>query len=99
MHTRFICAALGAALLAGGPAAAQQVQQLNVSGPAPQLIDESSSEPTAASVGSAPVDLGQKNAAAPEEKTKIEDIVMLCSNCHSMIHRKKPWTTKDNLKT
>lgn len=32
------------------------------------------------------------------EKTKIEDIVMLCSNCHSMIHRKKPWTTKDNLK-
>lgn len=34
----------------------------------------------------------------PNEKTKIEDIVMLCSNCHSMIHRKKPWTTKDNLK-
>lgn len=68
MHTRFICAALGAALLAGGPAAAQQVQQLNVSGPAPQLIDESSSEPTAASVGSAPVDLGQKNAAAPAVK-------------------------------
>ena len=33
------------------------------------------------------------------EKTKIEDIVMLCSNCHSMIHRKKPWTTKDNLKS
>ena len=33
------------------------------------------------------------------EKTKLEDIVMLCSNCHSMIHRKKPWTTKDTLKT
>lgn len=32
------------------------------------------------------------------EKTRIEDIVMLCSNCHSMIHRKKPWITKDNLK-
>lgn len=25
------------------------------------------------------------------EKTKIEDIIMVCSNCHSMIHRKKPW--------
>lgn len=23
------------------------------------------------------------------EKTKVEDIVMVCSNCHSMIHRKK----------
>lgn len=33
-----------------------------------------------------------------DEKTKIEDIVMLCSNCHSMIHRKKPWITKENLK-
>lgn len=32
------------------------------------------------------------------EKTKIEDIVMLCSNCHSMIHRRKPWLDKSNLK-
>lgn len=32
------------------------------------------------------------------EKTRIDDIVMLCSNCHRMIHRKKPWVTKDNLK-
>lgn len=32
------------------------------------------------------------------EKTSIEDIVMLCSNCHSMIHRRKPWITKGNLK-
>ena len=32
------------------------------------------------------------------EKTKIEDIVMVCSNCHSMIHRKKPWLSKDELK-
>lgn len=31
------------------------------------------------------------------EKTKLEDIVMLCSNCHSMIHRKKPWLNKDEL--
>lgn len=32
------------------------------------------------------------------EKTKIEDLVMLCSNCHSMIHRKKPWVNKKDLK-
>ncbi len=31
------------------------------------------------------------------EKTNINDIVMLCSNCHSMIHRKRPWITKDKL--
>lgn len=35
---------------------------------------------------------------AQNEKTKIEDIVMLCSNCHSMIHRKKPWLTYNELK-
>lgn len=32
------------------------------------------------------------------EKTKLQDIVMLCSNCHSMIHRKKPWASVDELK-
>lgn len=32
------------------------------------------------------------------EKTSIEDIVMVCSNCHSMIHRKKPWLTFENIK-
>lgn len=32
------------------------------------------------------------------EKTRIDDIVMVCSNCHSMIHRKKPWLNKDELK-
>lgn len=31
------------------------------------------------------------------EKTKIEDILMVCSNCHSMIHRKKPWLNKDQV--
>ena len=34
----------------------------------------------------------------PNEKTKIEDIVLLCSNCHSMIHRRKPWLTREQLK-
>ncbi|MBE6788496.1 MAG: restriction endonuclease [Ruminococcaceae bacterium] len=33
------------------------------------------------------------------EKTKVEDILMVCSNCHSMIHRKKPWLTKGQIKT
>jgi len=31
------------------------------------------------------------------EKTKLDDIVLLCSNCHSMIHKKRPWITKENL--
>lgn len=32
------------------------------------------------------------------ERTKIEDISLLCSNCHSMIHRKRPWLKKEELK-
>lgn len=32
------------------------------------------------------------------EQTKSDDFVMLCSNCHSMIHRKKPWLSKEKLK-
>ena len=32
------------------------------------------------------------------EKTKLEDIVMVCSNCHSMLHRRKPWLTVEQLK-
>ncbi len=35
----------------------------------------------------------------PNEKTEVEDIVLLCSNCHSMIHRKKPWLTVEQLST
>lgn len=31
------------------------------------------------------------------EKTKIEDVVLLCSNCHSMIHRKRPWLKKEDI--
>ncbi len=26
-----------------------------------------------------------------EDKTNINDIVMLCPNCHRMIHRYRPW--------
>ncbi len=31
-------------------------------------------------------------------KTSITDLVLLCSNCHRMIHRKKPWLSIDELK-
>ena len=33
------------------------------------------------------------------DKTKIEDIVMLCSNCHSMVHKKKPWLKKEDFES
>lgn len=32
------------------------------------------------------------------DQTSITDLVPLCSNCHSMIHRKKPWLSVDKLK-
>ncbi|MBX9448998.1 MAG: HNH endonuclease [Taibaiella sp.] len=32
------------------------------------------------------------------EKTKIEDLIMVCSNCHRMLHRKRPWLNKEELK-
>ena len=31
-------------------------------------------------------------------KTKIEDFVMLCANCHRMIHKKRPWIRMEELK-
>lgn len=33
-----------------------------------------------------------------DECTKISDIIMVCSNCHSMLHRKKPWASKEDIK-
>jgi predicted HNH restriction endonuclease len=35
----------------------------------------------------------------PGHKTKIEDIAMLCSNCHRMVHIKRPWLHMEDLKT
>lgn len=32
------------------------------------------------------------------DKTKPEDIVLLCSNCHRMVHRRRPWLKKEELK-
>lgn len=31
------------------------------------------------------------------ERTKLEDVILLCSNCHSMIHRKRPWLKKEDI--
>lgn len=33
-----------------------------------------------------------------ERKTKIGDIAMVCSNCHKMLHRKRPWLEMEQLK-
>lgn len=32
------------------------------------------------------------------ETTKLSDLVLLCSNCHRMVHRRKPWLSIDELK-
>jgi len=32
------------------------------------------------------------------EKTKVSDLIMVCSNCHKMLHRRRPWLTKEKLK-
>lgn len=34
-----------------------------------------------------------------ETETKIEDIAMVCANCHRMLHRKRPWLEIENLRT
>ena len=31
------------------------------------------------------------------EETKIEDLALVCSNCHSMLHRKRPWLEMNEL--
>lgn len=33
-----------------------------------------------------------------ETNTKIEDLIFVCSNCHRMLHRKRPWLRGDQLK-
>lgn len=30
-------------------------------------------------------------------KTKVEELVMVCANCHRMLHRRRPWLNKDEL--
>ena len=35
----------------------------------------------------------------PGSKTKAADIALVCSNCHRMLHRRRPWITMPDLKT
>lgn len=32
-------------------------------------------------------------------ETRLEDIVLVCSNCHRILHRKRPWLGADKLKS
>lgn len=34
----------------------------------------------------------------PDTKTKLSDLVMVCANCHRMLHRGNPWPTLAELK-
>jgi len=34
-----------------------------------------------------------------EVETKVEDLALVCSNCHRMLHRKRPWLSISNLKS
>jgi 5-methylcytosine-specific restriction protein A len=34
----------------------------------------------------------------PASKTRLEDLVLLCSNCHRMVHVQRPWLTVQELK-
>ena len=35
----------------------------------------------------------------PGDKTKVRDLSLLCSNCHRMVHAKRPWLTIEELAT
>lgn len=37
--------------------------------------------------------------ASGERKTQLKDLILLCANCHRMIHRSAPWLTPDGLRT
>jgi 5-methylcytosine-specific restriction protein A len=36
--------------------------------------------------------------ASGETKTKLSDLILLCANCHRMIHRSAPWLRPDDLR-
>jgi 5-methylcytosine-specific restriction enzyme A len=33
-----------------------------------------------------------------DTKTRLSDLVLVCSNCHKMLHRRRPWLSKEKLK-
>jgi 5-methylcytosine-specific restriction protein A len=34
----------------------------------------------------------------PGDKTRLEDLALLCSNCHRMVHAKRPWLDLERLR-
>jgi 5-methylcytosine-specific restriction protein A len=36
---------------------------------------------------------------APEARTRVADVALLCSNCHRMVHRRRPWLELGQLST
>jgi 5-methylcytosine-specific restriction enzyme A len=36
--------------------------------------------------------------ASGETKTRLHDLILICSNCHRMIHRRTPWLTPEQLR-
>ena len=34
----------------------------------------------------------------PGDKTRLEDLVLICSNCHRIIHTRRPWLTIEELR-
>jgi predicted HNH restriction endonuclease len=34
----------------------------------------------------------------PGDKTSVDDLALVCSNCHRMIHVRRPWLTIEQLK-
>lgn len=34
----------------------------------------------------------------PGHQTKVEDIALLCANCHRMVHKRRPWLSFEELK-
>ena len=36
--------------------------------------------------------------ASGEGKTRLDDLILICANCHRMIHRRNPWLTPDQLR-
>jgi 5-methylcytosine-specific restriction enzyme A len=36
--------------------------------------------------------------ASGETKTRLDDLILICSNCHRMIHRRTPWLTPEELR-
>jgi 5-methylcytosine-specific restriction protein A len=33
----------------------------------------------------------------PGDRTRLKDLALVCSNCHRMLHRRRPWLTIDQL--